>query len=281
MAKKLSVFVSIEPQAYFVQQIGGDRVQTQVMVEPGFSPATYEPSAKQMAQLTRADLYFSIGVPFEKAWLPRFKAAGTHLKMVAMDKGLKKLPMSVMGTHGVEGGREEHDAHDDHDRGHGALDPHVWLSPEYVRKMAPTISDALVAADPAGKSYYKLNCARFMKSVNALDVRIDKMLDSLGMRRTFLTYHPAFGYFAHTYNLIQVSIEQEGKEPSPRELTHLINFAKAHDIKVIVVEPQFARRSAEALARAIGGKVAVADPLAEDWPENLLDLARTFKEAVQ
>lgn len=284
-SEQLTVFVSIVPQKYFLEQIGGDRVDVRIMVSPGASPATYEPKPKQMANLAKAQLYFAIGVPFEKAWLGKIAAASPDMKIVHTDRDIEKLPMA---THhhdgeGTEDGGSAHSAEDEHsdsDDGETGADPHIWLSPPLVKVQAKTIRDALIEADPAHEKDYEANFREFAGNVDRLDADLKRLFSGAeGLQ--FMVFHPAWGYFAHAYGLTQIPVEIEGKEPKPEQLAELIRHARQQDIRVVFVQPQFSTKSAELIAREIDGRVAVADPLAEAWADNLRTLAESFKSALR
>jgi zinc transport system substrate-binding protein len=269
----LNVVASILPQKYFIRKIGGDRVAVSVMVLPGANPATYEPKPRQMVNLSKAKIYFAIGVPFEDNWLPKFSKTNPEMMVVATQSGIKKLAMKPGGHH-----------HDETENGHKKAvsvtkDPHIWLSPPLVMVQARNILDGLVKADPEGQTEYKANYEAFLRELKDLDEEIRKELQATGPHHKFMVYHPSWGYFARTYGLEQIPIELEGKQPSPRKLLELIQDARKDGIKVIFVQPQFSEKSAETIAHAIGGKVVVADPLAEDWKNNLLHVAAKFRSA--
>jgi zinc transport system substrate-binding protein len=265
---KIPVFVSIVPQKYFVQRIGNDLVTVQVMVQAGANPATYEPKPRQMADLAKAKAYFSIGVPFEDIWLGRIAAANPRMEIVHTDVDIVKRPMAAHHHHDEEG---------DH---HGGLDPHIWLSPPLVKIQARTILSALKEFDPAHQDVYEANYHRFAADIDRLDGRLrETFAGHHGLR--FIVFHPAWGYFAHTYGLEQVPIEIEGKAPKPAQLQALIEHARKAGIKVVFVQPQFSTKSAALVAKEISGKVAFADPLAEDWMANLSTVAKEFKAALK
>jgi zinc transport system substrate-binding protein len=267
-ADKIPVFVSIAPQKYFVDRIGNDLVSVQVMVQPGANPATYEPKPRQMADLTKAKIYFAIGVPFEDIWLDRIAAANPGMKVVHTDMDIVKRPMAGLHHHDEEG------VH------HGGLDPHIWLSPPLVKIQARTILSALSALDPVHQGVYEANYHRFIADIDGLDGRLRKMFaDRQGLG--FIVFHPAWGYFAHAYGIRQVPIEIEGKAPKPAQLQKLIARARRTGIKVIFVQPQFSAKSARLIAREIGGRVAFADPLAEEWMANLSAVADEFNAALK
>ncbi len=259
------VMVSIPPQEYFVEKIAGGRVEVDAALPPGASPAAYEPGPAEMRQVTEADLYLSIGVPFERAWLPRLESANPGLPVVATHLGVNRLPIDRYGAHADEG---EHG----HGHGHGSPDPHIWLSPKLVRVQADTIASALSRLDPQGDSIYSANLAAFHRELDSLQQRIGTVLQDARVD-TFVVFHPAWGYFADEFGLFQLPIEVQGQEPSPSELAHLVEVAGGLTDPVVLVAPQFSRRSAETLAGEIGARVEVADPLAEDWAANLVEVA--------
>jgi len=281
------VFVSIVPQQYFVQQIGKDKVDVSVMVQPGASPATYEPKPAQMVKLSKTRLYFSIGVPFETFWLDKIASANPDMTIVHTDKGIEKQPMAAH-HHEKEYQADHHDdktktdADHDHedDHGHAGLDPHIWLSPRLVKIQAGHILDALATTDPENKDFYTANYNAFIKEIDALYQDLTRMLkDNAGMQ--FMVFHPAWGYFARDYNLKMIPIEIEGKAPKPAKLQELIAHARVEGIKVVFVQPQFSTKSAELVAKEINGRVMRANPLALDWLDNMKKMAEQFKEVLK
>lgn len=267
--KPMQATVSILPQKYFLEQIGGKYVNINVMVPPGSEPADYEPKPSQMVQLHNSALYFSIGVPFEKSWLGRFKSANPDMRIIKTQQGIEKMPLAF------------------DDEGHripkskGMMDPHIWLSPTLVRIQAMNIRDALTKADPEHQSYYRHNYMKFAEKINDIDDRLISITSSMPSSDTsFITFHPAWGYFAADYGLHQLPIEQEGKQADMTHLKKLIDFAKKEHIKVIFIEPQFSKKQAKVIAEAIDGKVMAIDPLAEDWGDNLIAIAKTFKDSI-
>jgi zinc transport system substrate-binding protein len=267
----LEVFVSIQPQAYFVERIGGERVRPQVLVKPGESPATYAPTPRQMAALAKAKALFHIGVPFEEALIPRIERTMEGLLVVDTRRGIRLRPMEARHHHPGQTGRAY--------RNRGGMDPHTWLSPVLAKRQARTIFEALVRLDPAGESEYRANYRSFVLDLDALHRRLTEVLSPLRGRKLFV-FHPAYGYFAEAYGLTQVPVEIEGKEPTPKELARLIEAAKAHNAKVIFVQPQFSTDRAEAVASAIGGAVVALDPLAKDYIRNLERMAEKIELAL-
>lgn len=292
-SNNISVFVSILPQEYFVERIGGTRVRVQALVVPGQSPATYFPTQKQMAALSQADIFFRIGVPFENALIPKIEKTMDQLIIVDTRKGitLRKMEMEHIedGTdtdhdHDTDTDAEpEQETEGDHEEtAHNHADgddPHIWLDPRLVILQARTITDALIAADPDAKSYYLSNYDSFVKDLEALHTRLASVLHQV-KGKTLLVFHPTFGYFADAYGLEQIAIEISGKEPTARQLAHLIEKVKKFEVKVIFVQPQFSQKSAAAIAEAIGGTVVALDPLSRDYIRNLEEIARKIEQGL-
>ena len=265
-SNKIGVIVTILPQAEFVQSIGGDKVDVTVMIPPGASPHTYEPTPSQMSALSRAELYAKVGsgVEFELTWMDKLIAQNLDMHVVDCSQGIKLQQMTA----------------DDEDKPAGSMDPHIWMSPRNVQIIVRNITDGLIRVDPDNRSYYEQNRDNYLENLAQLDQDIRQGL-SVVQNRIFMVYHPAFGYFASEYNLTMLPIEEEGKEPTPAGLQHLIEQALEHDIHVVFVEPQFNPQSAEVIADAIHGRVVLTDPLARDYIENLRILAEELVQAME
>ena len=282
-APALSVVVSVLPLATFVEAVGGERVAVQTMVLPGQSPATYDPSPKQIAALADADLYVRVGVPFEAAWMKRIRAANSNMPVLDLRDGLPLRPQEdhVHDVHEHEHAEGTGSDHPDAQAGQAApdgMDAHVWTSPRLVQRMAVAIRDALTELDPGGAALYAANQAAFNTELTALDAELSAALSGLESRN-FLVYHPAWGYFADAYGLTQIPVEREGKAPTARRLTALIEQARAADTRVIFVQRQFDRRAAARVAHEIGGRVEAVDPLAPDYVANLRHVAGAIASA--
>jgi len=271
----IKVTVSILPQKYFVERIGGDRVEVSVMVLPGANPATYEPKPRQMVGLTESRLYFAIGVPFETVWLHKFAHAHPSMKIVPTEAGIEKIPMKTPHRHpGDENAGGPVDETE-------VRDPHIWLSPPLVMIQARNILDALLKADPENRAAYEANYKQFITELVDLDLKITRLFADGSPGRRFMVYHPAWGYFARAYGLVQIPVESEGKAPTPKALRKLIDEARHDGIRAVFVQPQFSTKNAETIARAIEGRVIAADPLALDWEKNLLQVAEQFKSTLE
>lgn len=265
-AAEVSVCVSIPPQAFFVERIGGERVAVEVLVGPGQSPATYEPTPAQMSTLDGADVFFRIGVPFEDALMERISASMPDLHMVDLRQGIELKP--------IGDGEAEHADHT-----HGRLDPHTWLDPDLAAVQAQTIQEELARLDPAGAETYRDNLDALLAELSGVDSQVAEMLAPLNGRRMFV-FHPAFGYFARAYGLEQVAIEIEGKEPAPQELERIIELAEREDFHAIFVQPQFSDASARAIAAEVDAEIIRLDPLARDYIDNLREMARKIRDGL-
>jgi zinc transport system substrate-binding protein len=259
---KIVVAVTILPQAGFVEAVGGDTVDVVVMVPPGADPHTYEVTPDRMAELSRAKMYAKVGSPveFELVWMNKLIAVNRNMLVVDCSRGVDLIKSQ--------------------DPGEPGMDPHIWLSVKNAKIMVQNICDGLVRVDPANKDYYEKNCRDYLDKLTGLDN--DLAADLAGVKnRSFIVFHPAFGYFARDYNLTQIGVEQEGKEPDADYIVRLIKEAKEQDIHVVFVSPEFSTKSAESIAKAIGGKVVIIDPLAKDFINNMYSIEAAMKQAMQ
>ncbi|PIE31953.1 cation ABC transporter substrate-binding protein [candidate division KSB3 bacterium] len=280
-SEPLRVAVSIPPQVYFVEQIGGDLVDVLCMLPEGATPHTYEPTAQQMKQLSQADLYVRIQVDFENAWWEKMMSANPDMQVVDSTEGVEFLEGHV---HEEAGGKHEHEdekhrvEESDHHEHHGR-NPHIWLSPRAVKMQVEDICQGLVSVDPEHKDSYTTHKESFLNTLNSLDAEIQNKLAHL-KTRTFMIFHPAWSYFARDYGLEEISIEIEGKEPSAKEMAELMKIAKEGQVSVIFVQPQSSRRSADTIAKQIGARVEMLDPLAANWFENMRHVSDIFAETL-
>lgn len=266
--RPLDVFVSILPQKYFVERVGAERVAVSVMVGPGRSPATYDPTPRQLSRLSEAELYFRIGVAFENVWMDRIRAANPHMQIIDSLRGIELRTVDSA-------------ARDESPAGNGGIkDPHVWTDPGRVKIMAANIRDALIESDPEHRADYERNYKSFAADLERLDSWIRDLFRELPSHN-FMVFHPSWGYFADAYGLRQIPIESGGKEPGPKTLALLIDDARKAGVKVIFVQQQFSRRTAQTVAQAIGAEVVSVDPLAEDYLENMRRVARAFAGALE
>ena len=263
---RLEVFVSVLPQAFIVERIGGERVTVDVLVGPGQSPHTFEPTPRQVARLCEARAYFTIGMAFESALLPKIRSSVSQLHVVDMQAGVPLRAGSETCEHGNGEGEHAHGVGDE------AADPHSWLNPRYARIQAATVAAALEQLDPAGAADFRRNFAALQRELDELDAELTRKLAPL-KGRAFYVYHPAYGYFADAYGLRQIPVELEGKEPSAKQLAELMDRARAESVRVIFVQPQFSQKAAAAVAEGIGGVVVPLDDLSREYVRNLREMA--------
>ena len=264
---KLSVFVSIPPQAYLARRVGGDRVDVHALLGPADNPHTFDPTPRQVSMLGAADLYFTAGIGLEKRLVDRV-ARGAGPRVVDACRGIERRSMSEpLGRTG-----------DGHDHG-GMQDPHTWLDPLLAARQARNICEALKEADPAGKQTYERNLAALRRELEELDAELKDMLQPVRGRRMYV-FHPAYGYFADRFGLEQVPIQVGGASPGARHLSRLIRAARRKNVRAIFVQPQYSRRDAQAVARGVGAQVVPLDPLAEDYVRNLREMARRIRGAL-
>ena len=273
--------VSILPQKYFVEKIVKDKFEINVMVKPGSSPHTYEPKSSQMKALANSKIYFYAGVSFEEAWLDKFKQSAKNTLFIDTTTGIEKIEMEEHEHHEesskTDANKDKHKHHDEEKHDHSGLDPHVWLDPILVKTQAKNIYEAVLKVDSVNSEFYKVNYEAFIKELEALDKEIETILNPY-KEKAFMVFHPSWGYFAKRYNLEQIAIEVQGKEPKPNELIKLIEEAKKHDVKIVFVSPQFSQKSAKAIASSVNAGVVHIDPLAENWAEALVNTAKEIEK---
>jgi len=265
---RVNVVVSINPLVEFVEKIGGEKITVSIMVPPGTSPHTYEPTPSQLKNVSKAKMYVKVGSPieFELTWLSKILSTNKDMLFVDASPGIELV--SVEHGHPHEGNRRER------------YDPHIWLSPRNAKIMVENIYGGLISADPKNKKYYTQNKEKYLKELDDLDHNIEQLLAEK-INRKFMVYHPAWGYFAKDYNLEQISVEVEGKEPTAKGIQHLIEQANEHNIKIIFASPQFNTESAEVIAREIDGRVVLINPLEKDYISNMEKVAQALLEAME
>lgn len=261
---KLEVFTSILPQKYFIEKIAGDLVNVEVLVGPGMSPHTFEPLPQQMGRLSRAAIFFTVGMSFEQVLVERLVDLCPNLTIIDTAAKVAKRPISE------DDASHQHSEECSHET--GTLDPHVWLDPTLVIIQAEAIAAALLELLPDNSQQIVDGLQKLTTELRELDEQLSASLARL-KGETMLVFHPAFGYFAARYGLKQKAVELEGKEPGPRQLAELIRHCRRENVHLVFVQKQFPVAAAEAVARAINGTVVEIDPLAEDYVVNLRRLS--------
>lgn len=248
----LPLTVSIAPQAAFLQAVGGSHVDVTVMVPRGSEPATYEPTPQQVAALGRSRAYFSIGVPFEGAWLPRFRSAAPDLTVVDTTDGIDRGTLSG-----------------------GMPDPHIWLAPRLVRTQLRTCASALADLDPSNAAVYRSGLDDYGKTVRDVDSALTDMLRPY-RGTAFMIFHPVLNYFSDEYGLEPINIQAGGKEPSAQDMERLVRRGRSEHVSAVLVEPEFSQTASRTIADQLGVPVKTVDPLASDWAQNMRDIGTTL-----
>ena len=262
---KKVIYVSVAPQKYLIERIAGDMYEVEVMVRPGFSPATYEPLPSQIRRLGSAELFLTAGMPFEESWVPRIAEAYPRLLIVDITRDIKKRDIETAES--VFGEKEGHV--------HGRKDPHVWLDPMLYSQMGDAAARVLESLHPGESAVFEKNLLSLKGELERLDRRIREIL--AGMRaRDFAVFHPSWGYFADRYGLRQIPVELSGKQPSPADLEKIVSYMRSKGIHTVFLQREFSSHAAAYVAEQIGGVVAELDPLAYDYQSNMLRTAETL-----
>ena len=261
---RLIVAVSLEPQAFLIDRIGGDRVRNIVVVPAGREPENYQPTVEKVAALSKAKVWFQTGMPFEVAFQPKLASLAPTMKFVDLRQG---IPLRKLELHA-------------HSEANGHLccdeegnDPHIWLGPSAIKTQAETILRTLVELDPLGEPKYRRHCEALLAEIETIRSEIAEVLLPKRSKNVFV-FHPAYGYFCDEFGLRQLAIEFEGKSPSATQLAELIASAKKEETPpTIFVQPEFNQGPANAIAEATGGNIIVHSPLQHDVLSNLRQLA--------
>jgi zinc transport system substrate-binding protein len=264
MCAAQTVFVSIPPQAWLTEQLAQDLVRVEILLPPGASPATYEPTPRQMAALDRSQLYLQIGAPFEGPVLAKVADLMPELRVVDCRAGVQFLPI------------------DGENHGHGGelLDPHIWLDPQRMKIIARTSARTLQELLPDRAQEIEERLAALLSAIDASDRRAAEILAPYA-GSTLLVFHPAYGYFTRRYGLRQAAIEVEGKAPSARRMATVVDGLRRQKVPALFVQPQFSRTTAERVADALDCELVELDPLAGDYLANLETMATRIAEALK
>ena len=270
------ITVTIEPLRYFTEAIAGDNFNVVSMVPKGSSPETYDPTPQQLVDLAKSKAYFRIGyIGFEQTWMDKLTDNAPHLQFFDTSRGID-LIFDSSHVHHHHGDDEAH-AHDSiqEDEHHIlGVEPHIWSSAYNAQIIAGNIVNALCTIDKNNEETYMERYKNLCNQIEHTDSLICHMLSAPNADRAFMIYHPALSYFARDYGLHQISIEEDGKEPSPPHLKNLIDTCKEEKVRIIFVQPEFDRRNAEIIAKQTGTKVVPINPLSYDWEEEMLNIAR-------
>ena len=271
--KKINVFVSIEPQKFFVEKIGGEKVDVSIFVKSGLSPENFEPLPLQLMKLSKTDLYFAIGLQFESRIINSIESTNTFLRIVNTGQNIKhrksESHIGVLGSY-------DHNSNINDGHTHGLHDPHIWLSPTLVKQQAKTIMESLTELDSTNGEFYFNNYTIFTTEIDSVINIISNNLQNVA-NRNLLVFHPAWGYFCDEFNLSQIPIELEGKEPGIKDLSYVIDFINLNKSDYILAEKQNSSPTLKSIAEELKIKIIKHDPLAEDYFKNLILLSEIIK----
>lgn len=270
---KLVVAVSIAPYATMLKAVAGDEIEVVTMLPPGADPHTYEPKPKVLKDFSRASVYFTDGSGMDKAWLPRFKGVNKNIKIVDVSKGVSWLNM---GAHEHEGHEGKHGKHENE------LDPHIWTSPAQAAKVMSNMRVTLSSLMPEHDATFVYRFAKVANTLGKVGGEIKNAVLSLPEEyRTFIVFHPSYGYLARDYGLRQLTVEVNGKEPKPKDLKNLIKEGKEHNVHIVFVQPQFSKRAAETIAKELDAKVLEVNPLDSNYLENTRNMVTVIRETAE
>lgn len=265
-AAKLTVAVTLQPYASVVSEIGGDQLDVVTLLPPGADPHTFEPKPATLKEFAKASVYFSDGSGMDEAWLPRFKGVNKNVQIVSLSKDIDWMEEDEHHHHDEHcDHHEEADADDD-----GELDPHLWTSPVQMMQVATNICDALVQLDSANADLYIERWFDLTERLKKLDAELRASIAKLPQQaRTFIVFHPSYGYFARDYGMTQLTVEVNGKEPKPRDLFNLAKTGKSNNVHIVFVQPQFSKRAATTIARELDAVILDTDPLSFEYEKNI------------
>jgi zinc transport system substrate-binding protein len=267
VGNKKIITVSIPPFKYFIEAIGGEDFNVNVMVPAGANPHIYEPVPGQISALRKSVAYISDGyLGFEMTWLDRFYETNSEMKKLSLGQNIDLIkPSGHIDSEHVEG-----------------ADPHYWVSPKCALKIASAVKSLLIDINPEKSKEYILNYTNLVKSINDIDEKARELFSSY-QNKPFMIFHPTLGYLARDYGLKEIAVENEGKEPTPSSMKDLIDFGKAEKIRVIFVQREYDTKNARAIAAETGAVIETIDPLTENWKASVLQiinaLYQSFKEA--
>ena len=242
---KKTIFVTITPMQSIIEEITAGDFDIEVIVPKGASPETFEPTPKQVTSFSDAELIFSTGlIDFEQSLVERI---GDDAEVVNLSNGIELIAGSC--------------SHGNHQHKHG-VDPHIWTSPRALRTMVTNAHKAIMAHYPDSVKYTEAT-GRLLERIDALDTYCATRIKAEGVE-AMMIYHPAYTYYARDYGIEQIAIEHDGKEPSLRQTTALIEKAKEHGVKAILRQPQYSEDKVRAIANDAGAEIIITDPLAED-----------------
>lgn len=276
---QLRVLVAVDPLAYLVERIGGDRVVVSTLTPTGKDPESFSPTPADLAALASTRLFFRVGLAVEERLAKNVASIAPDSRSVDLCENVEQLPNLCGHSHSrseADGDAAPH-SHS-HSCSSSELDPHVWTSPAVARLLVAQATAALVEASPENADFFQANAAALDAELAALQTEISERLAPFESR-TFVVFHPAYGYFADEFHLTQRAIESQGKAPRPRELAALIETARADGVRATIVQPEFDRAAAQVVANEIGAELIVHSPLEKDYFVNLRALTDALERS--
>lgn len=260
-----TISVTIEPQRYFAEKIAGDLFQINCVTPAGQSPETYDPTPQQMVQISQSQAYFRIGeIGFEQAWMKNLQSQNPDMVVFDLSEGMELIKNE-------EEAHEEGEAHHHHHH-HGSVDPHIWTSISGARVIAQNTCQAFIKLDPENQEIYRAGYQRLIEEIDSTEAEMKQLLQPLA-GAAFIIYHPALTYFAREFDLKQLCIELDGKEPSPAQLKQLLEAATQSGAKVVFVQQEFDQKNAELIAKETGCRLVTINPLSYNWHDEMIRLA--------
>lgn len=256
---------SVPPQAWFLEQLAGDRAEVRSLIQPGYDAHNFDPTPRQVQLLSQAAIVFTTGLEFERGIVPALQQNNPDLLVVDLRIGVRTRSMEA----------HYHDPKSPHTHETGNPDPHIWLGPNEALVQAESMYRVLAARFGQEFPNLRANYVRLVQTIHETRAELDRLLVPLAGQYV-LVYHPAFGYLTDTYGMVQLPIQAGGREPSPRLLNIAIDEALRLGIRTVFAQPEYDDTAAVAIARAIGGKTVEITDLGTDWPQLVLGIARAF-----
>lgn len=261
---KISVTVSIEPQRFFLEQIAGDKINVKTLLPNGAKPETYDLTPSQLMDLSKSHAYFMMGtLAFERTWADTYTSDHPHTNIFIMSEGIK--PIITDHFHCNDNIETEE---------HKFIEPHTWMSIKNAKYIAENTLKGMIAIDPDNKELYQCNYDSLMSRIQNLDNKIANLMENADT--AFMIYHPALSYFARDYGLTQISIESDGKEPSPAQLKSIIEESSSMGVNVIFIQPEFDPRNAQIVSNETGAEIVQFNPLSYDWEKEISKVAEAL-----
>ncbi len=266
------ISVSLLPQQYWVDQLADGLVETNVMVVAGAGHSTYEPTPEQMRKISKTDIYFRIGhIDFEYSWMKKMESSNPKMKIVDLSENFDLSHVQASPcTHNHDDGNEHH---------HHGVDPHIWMNPPMVKEMVETIARELRQILPEKADFIRQREQKLIADIDSLDKYTSEKLKNFENRK-FLLFHPALTWFAHNYNLEQIVIEVDGKEPSPSKMKEIVERIKQENIRVVLIQNEFPYERARVIAQETNAEIIQIKPLDYNWLPNMFALTDILERAL-